>query len=81
MPKKNSNILKYNQGKKCLRMPFIIYADTKSLLEKIFSCGENPKKLSAINITQHVSCGCSLFTHSSFDGIKNKHIFTEVMIA
>ena len=56
-------------------MPFIIYVNTESLLEKISSSEKNSEKLSTTKITQHTSCGCSLFTYSSFDGIKNKHSF------
>lgn len=33
--KKDKSSLKYNQDKKCLRAPFVIYADIESLLEKI----------------------------------------------
>ena len=35
MPKKNKEILKYNHGEKSMKVPFIIYADLESLLEKI----------------------------------------------
>ena len=35
MPEKDNKILKYNQGEKCMKIPFIIYADLESLLEKI----------------------------------------------
>ena len=35
MPKEDNNILKYNKYKKYLKIPFIIYADTNPLLEKI----------------------------------------------
>ena len=55
-------------------MPFIIYADTESLLEKISSYERNPEK-SIPNITQNRSCGYFLFTHCSFDISKNKHGF------
>ena len=27
MPTKNNNIIKYNHGEKCMKLPFIIYAD------------------------------------------------------
>ena len=33
--KKNKEILKYNHGEKSMKVPFIIYADLESLLEKI----------------------------------------------
>ena len=34
MPEKDNKILKYNHGEKSMKVPFIIYADLKSLLEK-----------------------------------------------
>ena len=43
MPKKES-ILKYNHGEKSMKVPFIIYADFESLLEKINTCHNNPMK-------------------------------------
>ena len=44
----------------------IIYADLKSLLEKISTCHNNPKKLSTAKINKHTASGYSLFTHCSF---------------
>ena len=35
MPSPNNNIIKYNQGNKSLKLPFIIYADLECLLKKI----------------------------------------------
>ena len=35
MPEEDNKILKYNQGEKSMKVPFIIYADLESLLEKI----------------------------------------------
>ena len=35
MPNKDNNILKYNHGGKSVKSPFIIYADTEPLLEKL----------------------------------------------
>ena len=34
MPEQNNKILKYNQGEKSMKVPFIIYADLECLLEK-----------------------------------------------
>ena len=34
MPTKDNNIVKYNQGEKSIKLPFVIYADLKCLLEK-----------------------------------------------
>ena len=55
-----------------MKVPFIIYADLESLLEEMNTCNNNPKKSSTTKITQHTPSGYSLFTHCSFDTIKNK---------
>ena len=34
IPKEDNKILKYNHGEKSMEVPFIIYADLESLLEK-----------------------------------------------
>ena len=57
MPEEDNKILKYNQGEKSMKVPFIIYADLESLLEKI---------------NKHTPSGYSLFTQCSFDTKKNK---------
>lgn len=38
-----NKILKCNQGQRSMRIPFITYADTKSLLEEIKMCESNPE--------------------------------------
>ena len=35
MPEEDIKILKYNQGEKSMKVPFIIYADLECLLEKM----------------------------------------------
>ena len=45
IPEEDIKILKYNQGEKSMKVPFIIYADLESLLEKINTCHSNPEKL------------------------------------
>ena len=69
MPKEDNKILKYNHGEKSMKVPFIIYADLESLLEKINTCYNNPKKSSTTKKNKHTP---SLFTHRSFDTTKNK---------
>ena len=44
MPNEHNKILKYNQGEKSLKVPFVIYADLECLLEKINICQNNPEK-------------------------------------
>ena len=43
MPDDNK-ILRYNQGEKSMRVPFVIYADLECLLKKIHSCQNNLRK-------------------------------------
>ena len=66
MPEKSKNILKYNDGEKSMKAPFIIYADIESLLEKIDTCHSNPRHSSASKINKCAASGYSLFTHSLF---------------
>ena len=72
MPEEHSKILKYNHGEKSMKIPFTIYADLESLLEKMNICHNNPEKLSAAKINKHTPAGYSLFTHCSLDTTKNK---------
>ena len=55
-----------------MKVPFTIYADLESLLEKMNICHNNPEKLSTTKIYKHTPTGYSLFTHLSFDTTKNK---------
>ena len=63
MSEENNEILKYNQGEKSVKVPFIIYADLECLLEKISTCHNNPEGLSTTKINRHTPSGYSLFTH------------------
>ena len=65
--------------KKSMDVPFIIYADLESLLEKMTtyinlesSSHNNPKISSTTKTNQHTPSGYSLFTYCSFDATKNK---------
>ena len=72
MPNEKNKIIKYNQGEKSIKLPFIIHADLECLLEKMSTCYNNPKESSTTEINKHTPSGYSLFTHSSFDQTKNK---------
>ena len=72
MPTKNNNIIKYNHGKKSMKLPFLIYADLERLLEKVSTFINNPNESSTTKINKHVPLGYSIFTHCSFDESKNK---------
>ena len=71
MPNEYNKILKYNHGEKSMKVPFIIYADLESLLEKMSTCQNNLEKSSTTKMNKHISSGYSLFTHCSFDLTKN----------
>ena len=72
MPAKDNNTIKYNQGEKSIKLPFVVYADLECLLEKMSTCYNNPEKSSATKINKHTPSGYSIFTHCSFDKSKNK---------
>ena len=72
MPTKNNNIIKYNQGEKSIKLPFVVYADLECLLEKMSTCQNNPNESSTTEINKHTPSGYSIFTHCSFDQSKNK---------
>ena len=72
MSTKDNNTIKYNHGEKPMKLPFVIYADLESLLEKMSSCQNNPNTSSTTKINKHTSSGYSIFTHCSFDESKNK---------
>ena len=72
IPNEDNKILKYNHGEIYMKVPFIIYADLESLLEKMSSCHKNHEKSSTIKINKHTPSGYSLFTHCSCDLTNNK---------
>ena len=72
MPEEYNKTLKYNEGEKFMKLPFIIITDLECLLEKMNTCHNNPEKSSTTKINKHTPSGYSLFTHCSFDGTKNK---------
>ena len=72
MPTKDNNTIKYNQGEKSIKLPFVVYADLECLLEKISTCQNNPNESSTTEINKHTPSGYLLFTNCSFDKSKNK---------
>ena len=52
-PKEDNEILKYSHGENSMKVPFIIYADLESLLEKMSTCHNNPEKSSTTKINIH----------------------------
>ena len=80
MPNEYNKIIKYNQGEKSIKLPFIIYADLECLLEKISICNNNPEELSTTEVNKHTSSGYSLFTHCSLIKQQINLIIIEVRI-
>ena len=72
MPNENNKILKYNHGKKYMKVPFITFDDLESLPEIMSTCHNNPKMSATTRINKYTPSGYSLFTHCSFDATKNK---------
>ena len=72
MPKVDNKILKYNHGEYSMKVSFIIYADTVSLLEKMNTCHDNRENSSTVKINGHTPSHYSLFTLCLFDATKRK---------
>ena len=52
IPIKDNNIIKYNQGEKSIKLPFVVYADLECLLEKMSTCQNNPNESSTTEINK-----------------------------
>ena len=72
MPTKDNTIIKYNQGEKSIKLPFIVYADLECFLEKMSTCCNTPEESSTTKINKHTRSDYSILTHCSFDKSKNK---------
>ena len=53
MPTKDNNTVKYNQGEKSIKLPFVVYADLECLLEKISTYQNNPRESSITEINNY----------------------------
>ena len=60
MPEVYNKTLKYSEGEKSIRLPFITIADLEYLLEKMNTCHNNPEKSS----TTKTSGYCLHIVHS-----------------
>ena len=84
MPNEDNKIIKYNQGEKSIKSPFIIYADLECLLEKMSTCYNNPEESSTTEINKHKPSGYSLIFnihYCSFDKAKINLIIIEEKVA
>ena len=66
IPEKVSS-LKYHNGVKSMRGPFLMYADLEFLLKKMDTCTNDPNKSSTTKKNKHEMCSYLLITHCSFD--------------
>ena len=60
MPTRDNNTLKYNHGEKSLKVPWVIYVDSESLLIKQQLCQNNPDESYTEKKSIHESCGYSI---------------------
>ena len=57
MPNEDNKMIKYNQGEKSIKSPFITCADLECLLEKISTCYNNLEESSTTEINKHTPSG------------------------
>ena len=75
MLKEGNKVLKYKHGDKSMENPLTIFADLESLLERIDTCHNNPKKSSKTKTNKHTVSVYLLFTNCSFNATRNKLYF------
>ena len=73
MPSEDTEILLFNQYQKSDKLPFIIYADLESLIEKTDGCKSNLQNSATTKLDEHIPSGFSMSTTSSFKSIESKH--------
>ncbi len=69
MPEEGKDILRYQEGSKSIRVPFIIYADTECIIRPIHSVENRSDKSSTRNVAEHVGCGAAMlikFAHGEY---------------
>jgi uncharacterized protein YbaR (Trm112 family) len=57
MPSEEEKWLKFCDASKQLRVPFVVYADFESILERQYGCQPNPSQSSTIKLAKHVLSG------------------------
>ena len=61
------------RGLQYMKLLITEFKTSNSLLGKIHTCHIIPEKSSTSKTNKHAASGYALFTHCSFDDIKNKH--------
>lgn len=54
MPTEEDKWLKFTDISKQLKVPFVVYADFESILERHYGCQPDPNKSSTIKLAKHV---------------------------
>ena len=80
MPKEHEKIEYLPEGKSSIA-PFIVYVDLECLIEKIFSCQNNPKNSYTEKKAKHKPSSYVRSLICSFDDTKNNIIFIGERIA
>ena len=55
------------------KMPYIIYTDIESLIQKIYGCAKNQEISAGTKIVEHIPCGYSISIIWALDHIKTKN--------
>ena len=72
MSSEDTRTLEFNQYWKSDQTPYITYADLESLIKKIYGCNKNFERSSTTKVGEHISCGYSVSTIWTCDGIENQ---------
>ena len=64
MSAEDTKILEFNQYKKSVKAPFIIYADLECLIKTIDGCKNNVENSSTTKVGEHIPSGFSMSTIS-----------------
>ena len=67
MPAWVNKTIKYNPEEKSLKAPYTIYLDLESILKKVQSCQNNPKKSYTEKVARHEPSGWSMFKKCLFN--------------
>ena len=77
MPEEGENILAFQNYKKQMKVPYVIYADFEALVKKIQGCERDPDKKSYTEKTEwHEACGYSYIVVKSDGEVKQGQKFT-----
>ncbi|KAK3101531.1 hypothetical protein FSP39_004239 [Pinctada imbricata] len=57
VPSEENKWLQYEEVKKQLKVPYVVYADFESILEQQYGCQPDPSKASTIKLARHVPSG------------------------